>query len=480
MSGSFFTDGRKQDSVNQETSSNNTSGRESLAEDQETVAPSSRRKMLLRLAVLIGAGVVLIIIGLPTILATSGLLNVVLRRAAQSRELSVTADSATLAWFAPVSLGNAEVQRDDNSWGVSTETFSTDRTLLQLLLAPSDIGTINLDRPTVVLQPIDSPETDGEDKRAKTGTLYPPLRAVVRDGAVELRTAENPEPVIAVDGISFVGRTEVANETSILIVEPVKLFDHRELTPELCDQGLQLIAPFLSEAAMVTGQLTVELDEFQIPIGTVTPEERVQMTRIGGRMMLHRVETGLKNPLLAEVASVLATMSGGNFATVRASEETHVDFRVENGRVHHEGLTLLVPELASGLTIQTSGWVDLDENIDVRILVNLSSLATSRIEMLTSIMQAPLEIRMTGTLKNPRLSLPAGRDLLDKFAGGLGQLTGRDDPTEPGRKSDVAGAISDLVGGLVGDKDAKPDVNKTARGIFDLIGTIRDKSDGKK
>ena len=436
--------------------------------------------MLLRLAVLVGAGLVLIIIGLPTIVATMGLHNVILGRAAQGRELSVTADSATLAWFAPVSLRNADVKRDDKSWAVGTETFSTDKTLLQLLLAPSDVGTINLDRPTVVLQPIDAPATDGEDEPAKTRTLYPPLRAVVRDGAVELRTAENPEPVIALDGISFVGRTEVANETSILIVEPVKLFDHRELTPELCDQGLQLIAPFLSEAAMVTGQLTVELDEFQIPIGTVTREERVQMTRIGGRMMLHRVETGLKNPLLAEIASVLATMSGGNFATVRASEETHVDFRVENGRVHHDGLTLLVPELASGMTIQTSGWVDLDENIDVRILIDLSDVIASRVAMLNSLTQAPLEIRMTGTLKKPRISLPAGRDLLGRFAGGLGQLTGRDNSTVPGGKPNVAGAISDLVGGLARGKDEKPDVNKTARGIFELIRSIRDKADDDK
>lgn len=466
--------------MNQETSLTGAAKGDPLTEDQQGRAPSTGRKMAVRLAALIGAGVVLTIIGLPTIVATTGLHNVILGRAAEGRELSVTADSATLAWFAPVGLRQANVQRDDRSWGVSTESFTTDKTLLQLLLAPSDVGTINLDRPMVVLQPIDSPETDGVDGPAKRKTIYPPLRAVVRDGAVELRTADDSEPVIAVDGISFVGRTEVANETSVLIVEPVKLFDRRELTPELCDQGLQLIAPFLSEAAMVTGQLTVELDEFRIPIGTVTPEERVQMTRIGGRMMLHRVETGLKNPLLAEIASVLATMSGGRFATVRASEETHVDFRVENGRVHHEGLTLLVPELASGLTIQTSGWVDLDENIDVRILIDLSDVISSRVAMLNSLTQAPLEIRMTGTLKKPRISLPAGRDLLDKFAGGLGQLTGRDDPTEPGRKPNVAGAISDLVGGLVGEKAANPDVNKTARGIFDLIGAIRDKSDDDK
>lgn len=448
--------------------------------DHQAVPHSVGRKMVLRFTVLVGAGLALVIIGLPTIVATTGLHNAILGRAAEGRELSVSADSATLAWFSPVTLRSTDVKRDDLSWAVTTETFSTDKTLLQLLLAPSDVGTINLDRPTVVLHPIVSSGTDDENEAAGTKTIYPPLRVVVREGAVELRTAEKPEPVISIDGISFVGRTEVANETSMLIVEPVKLFDHRELTRDLCDQGLQLIAPFLSEAATVTGQLTVELDEFQIPIGTVTSEQRVQMTRIGGRMMLHQVETGLKNPLLAEIASVLTTMSGGRFSTVRASEETYVDFRVENGRVHHEGLTLLVPEFASDLTIRTSGWVDLDENIDLQILVNVSGLASSRIELLSSLMQAPLEIRMTGTLKHPRISLPAGQNLLDQLTGRFGELTGGGGSTRGNGKSNLTGAISDVVGGLVEDSDVRPDVKETARGIFNLIGVIRNKSESDR
>lgn len=181
--------------------------------------------------------------------------------------------------------------------------------------------------------------------------------------------------------------------------------------------------------------------------------------------------------MLAEIASVLSAMSGGRFSTVRASEETYVDFRVENGRVHHKGLTLLVPELARDLTIQTSGWVDLDENIDIQILVNVSGLASSRIEILSSLMQAPLEVRMTGTLSHPRISLPGGKNMLEQLKGRFGELTGAGDPSRGGSGANLTGAITDLVGGLVGDSNAKPDVKKTARGIFDLIEVIRNKPD---
>jgi hypothetical protein len=463
--------------MNQETTSNDASSSEQLPAEKQTVQPATGRKMLLRLVALVIAGLCLVVIGLPTIVATTWLHNAILGKAADWRELSVSADSATLGWFAPVTLRGADVKRDDRSWEFTTPNFSTDKTLLQLLLAPSDIGTINLDRPVVVVQPINGEAADDEEERAKPRVIYPEIRAVIRDGTVQVRGANNPEPVISIDGISFVGRTEVKNASSMLIVEPVKLFDRRELTPELCDQGLQLIAPILSDSARVTGRLSIELDDFQIPIGTVTQDERVELTKISGRMMLHNVETGLKNPILAAITSVLAKLSGGRFGTVRAAEETEVTFRVEDGRVHHEGLTLLIPELASDLTIQTNGWVDLEENIDMQILVNVSALASSRIEILSSLMQAPLEIRMTGTLKHPKISLPAGRNMLDQLTGRFGELAGLEDATGDSGKPNLPGAITDLLGELVGGSDKEPDVKITAPGILDLIRSLQRDSD---
>jgi len=438
------------------------------------------QKLLLRLAVLLVGVFLLVIIGLPTIIATIGLHSSILDRVAKGRGLSVTAESATLAWFSPVTLRNTDVKRDDESWQFSAETFSTDKSLFQFLLSPAEIGTVNLDRPTVTVKPVKRDESDNNTDLPKSKTVYPALRTVIRDGTVEVRGPVGSEPVISVDGIFFVGRTKIENGTSLLIVEPVKLFDRRELTPKLCDQGLQLITPILSDSATVTGCLSIELDDFQIPIGTVTQDERVELTRISGRMSLHRVETGLKNPLLAEIASVLAAVSGSRFATVRASEETEVRFRVQDGRVHHEGLTLLIPELASDLTIRTSGWVDLEENIDVQILVGISGLVSSRIEVLGSLIQAPLEIRMTGTLTHPEICLPAGRNMLDQITERLGGLTGLDVGTSLNTEANLPGAISGLVDGLVGDEKGNLDAKKTARGIFDLINVIRNKPDGQQ
>ena len=150
---------------------------------------------------------------------------------------------------------------------------------------------------------------------------------------------------------------------------------------------------------------------------------------------------------------------------------------MENGRVHHEGLTLLIPELSSNLTVITSGWVDLDENIDIRILVNLSGLVPSRIDLPSSLTQAPLELHMTGTIKHPRIRLPAGRNVVDELAGRLDGLTGNLKLESGNERPNLSGAISDLVGGLVGDRSGKPDTRKTTRGIFDLIKSLQNDSE---
>jgi hypothetical protein len=441
--------------------------------DSNTGTPERRsgHKWLVRLIIASILVPPLLVLALPTIVATAGLQNVLLNRATAEKGVSARAGSASLGWFTPVTLRHMKVERDDRTLTVDTPSFSTERSLLDLLLGLPDVGTITLDRPSVVLRP-NGETSEGADEDADNGSkaVPPQVTVVIRDGAVAIQLPSEAEPIVAVDDISFVARTERSNDVSLLVVEPVKLIDRRRLTPELCARGLQFVAPFLSEATTVSGELTVAVKEFQLPIGDVTDEDRARLTKFSGQIVLHEVETGIRNPVLAQIVSVIATLSGGRFASVRVADETQVDFRVENGQVYHEGLVLVIPELSEGLSIQTSGWVDFDENIDIRILLNLAGLATPRSELLTSLTQAPLEFRMTGTLKDPKIRLPEGRSMLDEFAG---RLTGGESGTAAGGKSNLTGAISDLIGGLAGDSEDKPDAKKTARGIFDLIQAIK-------
>lgn len=454
----------------------NSADNHTLESDVVTPQCLSGYKRLLRVCIFSVSALLLLVLALPTIVAVTGLQNVLLDRATTDKDVSASAGSASLGWFTPVTLRHMKVERGDGTLTVDTDSFSTERSLLNLVLGLPDVGTITLDRPSVVVRP-DGETSEGKDENAGVGStsVARQLKVVIRDGAFSILLASELKPIVAVDEISFVARTERSGELSLLVVEPVKLIDRRRLTPELCDRGLQFIAPILSEATTVSGELTVDVRECQLPIGGVTDEDRAKSTKFSGQIVLHEVETGLRNPVLSQIVSVIATLSGRQFASVRVADETQIDFRVENGQVYHEGLVLVIPELSDDLSIQTSGWVDFEENIDIRILVNLAGLATSRGGVLTSLMQAPLELRMTGTLKDPKIELPEGRSMLDELAG---RLTGGDSGTAAGGKSNLTEAISDLIGGFAGESKGKPDAKKTARGIFDLIKAIQDDSGG--
>jgi len=446
--------------------------------EQPTVAVQqatsrSKSKWLIRSILAVIVILPLLIAGLPTFVSILGLQNVVLEQATGQQEISASAGSASLGWLNRILLDDAKLSHDDGTLTVSAPSFRTERSLIDILLGFPDVGTIILEQPTIVLQPDDSGGFGNPDEGENSDqpNALPQLEAVVRDASVKILLPADSEPVIAIDGISFEARTQRSVAATTVTVDPVKLLDRRRLTPELCDRGLQLIAPVLSEATNVTGELTVDLHEFQMPINGASPEERSRLTKISGQIVLHEVETSLRNPVLAQIASVITKLSGGQFSSIRVAEESQVDFRVENGQVHHQGLTLVAPEFSKNLSIQTDGWVDLEENVDIRILVNLAGLAPSQVPMLASLTQAPIELHMTGTLQQPKIKLPEGRDLLDELAG---RLSSEDSTSIPGDKPHLTGAISNLVDGIVGESQKKPDVEKTARGIFDLIRAIQD------
>lgn len=438
---------------------------------------SPGRKWLIRCVVAGFITPILLIAAAPTIVSVFGLQNALLKQATDQQKLSASAESASLGWFRTATLHNARIERDDKTLIINAPSLTTELSLLDVLLNLPDLDTVVLDRPAVVLRPeisgtISGPG-DAEDNHSPGHPLQ--LKTVVREGSVDIVLPSEAEPIVAVNEISFTARTQRSSDTTLLIVEPVKLFDRRRLTPELCGRGLQFIAPVLSESTNVSGELTVDLHEFQMPISKVTDQDRSRLTKISGQIVLHEVETSLRNPVLAQLAAVISTLSGGRVTSIRVAEESLVDFRVENGQIHHEGLTLIVPEVSDNLSLQTSGWVDLEENVDIRILVNLAGLSPSRIPMLANLTQTPIELHMTGTLQQPKIKLPGGRNLLDELAG---RLTGGDPASQAGRKPNLSGAISNLVEGFVREPQKKPDVEKTTRGIFDLIQAIQ--NDQKK
>jgi len=444
---------------------------------EESPAPdrsSRRRRIALALC---GSGLLLalIVTFLPGILAASPYRNVLIQGSAHPHNLEGSSRSASAAWWSTIRVNGLTLRRTDETLNIDVDEIVTERTLFDLLLVRPDIGLVTLERPTVRLQIPDRLKT-GEGEPEFDPVLaqrpVPDLSCVVRHGAIVIHSSAGSDPVVAIDDLSLTARAEHGPVGPELVVAPTVLFDRRTLTPELCNQGLQLVAPVLADAAFITGDMTVELDEFRIPLQKMPSAERNRRMRIAGRVRLHDVETGLKNPVLAAVAELIATVTGNRqVEVIRVADETLVEFQVEDGRVHHEGLTLVIPEISDELLIRTRGTVGLDETIDIQVTINLPARVTARIPVLGSLTQAPLELTLTGTLSNPRVSLPAGRDILDELANRLTSPNG-ESPDQPAPT--LSGAIGTVVDGLNADRTGKPDIEKTARGIFDIIRATRD------
>ena len=91
--------------------------------------------------------------------------------------------------------------------------------------------------------------------------------------------------------------------------------------------------------------------------------------------------------------------------------------------------------------------------------------------MLGRLTAEPLEFRLTGTLDDPRIQFPEGRNLLDEVTARLLK------PDETNPPTSIEGAVGNLLQGLASGKDGKPDPEKTTTGILNLIEAFRKKDE---
>ena len=117
-------------------------------------------------------------------------------------------------------------------------------------------------------------------------------------------------------------------------------------------------------ATWVGGEVSFALDTFRVPL------DESEEAQVEGKLDLHAVEAGIKNPLLVEIAGLVSTILDKDLPTkVRIAEQSNVGFSVRDRRVWHEGLMFMLPELSSDFVIRTSGSVGIDESLDLTVQV---------------------------------------------------------------------------------------------------------------
>jgi hypothetical protein len=193
--------------------------------------------------------------------------------------------------------------------------------------------------------------------------------------------------------------------TPLLELAPGRVLDQVTITPAMCQGWLKFVAPLVADAAVAEGRFSAELRQMSLPL--LDPDSG----RVQAVLGIHAARIGpgpLAAELLSLVGQVRAVLDGqplGAAPQPRAQDawvtfpEQQVPVRMENGRVAHEGLTMLLGDIP----VKTQGWVGMDNQLSLvaEIPIQESWLRDER--WLAGLKGQTLRIPVRGTIQRPQL-----------------------------------------------------------------------------
>jgi hypothetical protein len=230
-----------------------------------------------------------------------------------------------------------------------------------------------------------------------TGTIDRP-RIAVEDASLVLRQPGRTEPIIAADGLTLAVQVEDTAAGPVLVVEPVEVFKKAKLSVVAANGLVSLIAPDVQAERQVGGEISLALTAVRIPLGG--PKELGKRgLEVAGKLTLHQVATEVKKPLWQALVKLLADMNGKPPSdVVRLVDGAEIQFQLRDGRLHHEGLRIGFPEIDPELVVASRGSVGMDQSLD--LYLEFPRLRKDKR------VKGPVKCHVTGTLSEPKVSVP--------------------------------------------------------------------------
>ncbi len=404
---------------------------------------------------------------LPLIVANTSLRDTAINAALSKQEMSGSTDSASLSWIAPVRFNGVGLRSADERLKVDVDRIETKKTLVGLISSPADLGTIEIDRPQVTVELPESLELSPPESAGGPGKTF---NAVIHNAKVTVHSPMLSQPLIELDGMDLDMGIERNGDGRDMVIAPVKIFDHQELTQELCDQGLQLVTPILADVANIEGAVTLDLKTFRLPIGGMADERARRRADIEGVVQLNHVTAQLENPILQGLMkSIEALLKRDIPTTLRVADNSEVKFHMRDGRVHHEGLAFFLPELSSEITFHTSGSVGLDETLDLDVEFRLPLSLIADGPLVKAISRQLIKVPVTGTIDKPKLGLPSLGSIVAGSEGG-GRPLASDEEKEQ-LAAEIARAGVKIIGQIVESRRNKVEAGEKRPGL----GLFRDR-----
>jgi hypothetical protein len=175
-----------------------------------------------------------------------------------------------------------------------------------------------------------------------------------------------------------------------------RVADQIRINPVMCAHALQYIAPVMAGVATAEGRFSIEMEGCKIPLSEPTKGE------LAGRMIIHSVQVG-PGPLIQELALVL-----GYASPAQLSRESVIPFRMADGRVYHQNLELVFPDV----TIRTQGSVGLDQTLAITAEMPVPKKWIGNNPLGAALKDQTIRVPIGGTLTKPAID----RSTLDRLS----------------------------------------------------------------
>ncbi|MEZ6061872.1 MAG: DUF4179 domain-containing protein [Planctomycetaceae bacterium] len=378
------------------------------------------------------------IVMLPTVLHQTNYRNRVLNEAFSKYGLTGSSASASGGWIVPVGLQKIEISDADGRVKVTIDEVRTTKSLLGLFSSAEDLGEVTLVNPVVEI----ALDDEGRLPLARPDAL-PSGHTVafrIENGSLRLSVPWRRLPIVDISELGLSGAIEQREGERWLRLDPVQVFDHEPLAEAHTEQNLALIAPVLSQTTRVTGEASVWLDGVEMPIGGDTD---LTVIPLSGHAEFYHVEARLKQAWATQISQLFRRPNGSRIPDrLEIVRDSAVRFQFTEHGIHHDGLAILLPDVAERLQVNSSGVVGFDEKLDLTLAVLMPGLPVGNsplLQALAGMLAAPLELQVVGTVSEPRLVPPADGTLLDQISKRM---------TAPGESPDpppVAQAVLELI-----------------------------------
>jgi len=407
--------------------------------------PRAKRRYWFRWLLAMIILLILLVGFLPNVVALPFFRQRLLNQVFSRVNTQATVGNLSLSWFSPIVMSDLKLQPENTDRAALTVLHLDGDVPLWRLMLGHSLGEFRIAQPELYIH-FDQEGTN--ITRLIRGMANMPLgnrgaSLEIVDGRLLLQGQSSPKPW-PIEGIKLnVALTPAAESAAgvpTLHGQHAQLLNEMNLTPEMCNDLLKFITPPLFQATRTSGKVSLELDDFNWPLG------KPEAAQLAGRLTLYSVDV-VPGPVTQLLNSMLK--NGTAPLVLQIAKDDVVSFNLHDGRVYHENLNFRLAAMQVELVVHSHGSVGLDETLDWFIEFQFPGLDDADLtgHPFMKLLSDKPTVHVVGTLSQPQWKpeglasqvLQTGIDLLRQRMEDRRQQSQQKAPVSPGGTTNPTG-----------------------------------------